>query len=97
MPNGGMTECGRCGMDNCICDNRKIKLEIIFDNLEGRYTLEFKLLQVRKGILLELDILTDAVKKGNCRLEDVEALERLVAIEKEILHPRKWWQIWKRS
>lgn len=96
--NGGMTECGRCDCDPCVCDKERIKISDIFHTLEGSYTLEYKIYLIRKGMLIALTRISDKISKikaGDLQSKDVELLERLITAEEEILHPDKWWQFWK--
>ena len=96
--NGGLTECGRCDCDPCVCDKERIKISDIFHTLEGSYTLEYKIYLIRKGMLIALTRISDKISKikaGDLQSKDVELLERLITAEEEILHPNKWWQFWK--
>lgn len=93
--NGGMTECGRCDCDPCVCDKQRIEISDIIHKLDNNYTLEYKMYLIYKGMFLTLVRISDKVSKGRIRFGDIEILEKFITIRKEIFHTDKWWQFWK--
>jgi len=88
MPNGGFgdvpTEYEK------YCD----ELRWLHYRLEQNYTLEYKIYQCYKGILL---ILERMGKSNRISIEDADKALEFTSELKKLMNPKKWYQFWKRS
>lgn len=87
MPNGGFgdvpTEYEK------YCD----ELHWLHYRLEGNYTIDYKIYQCYKGILLVLE----QMEKSHCiSTENADKALEFTTELKKLTDPKKWWQFWKR-
>lgn len=87
MPNGGF---GDVPTEYEIYCN---ELHWIHNRLEGNYSIDYKILQCYKGILMVLERME---KLHRLSIEDVNKTLELTVVLKKLMYPKKWWQFWKR-
>lgn len=88
MPNGGFGDVPTEYEKYCN------ELYWLRENLKGNYTLEYKILQCYKGILMVLE----RIEKTHClSIGDADKALEFTSTLKKLMEPKKWYQFWKRS
>lgn len=88
-------ECGECGNIQCTCDKYPLKLGNIYHEMaHEHHTIESRIYLALKGILLVLDRIETT---KNLKVENIREANVFIGDLKETLHPKRWWQFWKRS
>ena len=87
MPNGGFGDVPTEYEKYCN------ELYWIHNRLEDNYTIDYKILQCYKGILLVLERME---KCHRVSIEDADKALEFMGELKKLMDPKKWWQFWKR-